>query len=184
MLDILKKKLLEAIIEKGFSSVSSGNNPQVIHFGCYVLVIGELIDPCNREAVLAQVDKFLNVVLELRKSFAPAKASDIYMMMTTPRGSDGNPEWATLAIEIERDDRLARKHVWLPNQDYSNFADFLDGTFFAMPWKTIEGSADALALLNGEIEMPMGWEAALLDPELDGVDLVKELIRIEQETVL
>jgi DNA-directed RNA polymerase specialized sigma24 family protein len=47
--------------------------------------------------------------------------------------------WKTLALSVERDERVARKLAWLrPAQaaaDETSFADFLKRTFLARPWK-------------------------------------------------
>ena len=47
--------------------------------------------------------------------------------------------WQTLALSVERDERVARKLAWLrpaqPSADEASFADFLKRTFLARPWK-------------------------------------------------
>ena len=179
MLELLKQCLFDCVINKGLRPVVDEGNSRVVHIDCYTVVLGELGASIEREAVLAQVDKLLGEALNLRKQSIPAKASDIYLFMVGPKGGACNPEWLALAAEIERDDRLARKHVWLPDSVGANFKGFLEGTFLATPWETNMGNTDALALLTNEIEMPPGWEEVLLDPELGGTDLVQKLLDLE-----
>ncbi|PHV39198.1 hypothetical protein CSQ95_10800 [Janthinobacterium sp. BJB304] len=105
-------------------------------------------------------------------------------MLAAPYGSADSSDWNTLAAEIERDDRLARKHVWLPDEEGENFDAFIGTTFLARPWTVAdddETRADALQLLTKQVSMPTGWQEVLLDDDLQGEDLVLKLLSIEMD---
>jgi hypothetical protein len=180
MFDLFKSKFVEQAKSRGYSRHEDDNNPNVFTLGFYTVVLGELTEYHTREETLSQVEELLGVILSLRKQFNAARASDIYLLMMAPPGSCNDTDWKTLASEIERDDRLARKHVWLPDNDLSDFSGFINQTFMADPWTTGEGEGEinALSLLSNDIDMPAGWENALLDADLEGRDLVLKLIEL------
>lgn len=154
-------------------------HPNLLRIGHALVLPGELPALPERDAVLAQVDAWLALVLAQRKQMNAAAATDIYMMLLAPPGSRSHGAWLALASEIERDDRLARKHVWLPDAQGNNFAEFIAATFLARPWQTPAGNSDALALLNQENGLPPAWRSVLSNPELEGVELVQALFRLQ-----
>lgn len=55
-----------------------------------------------------------------------------------PRGSERVTSWASLALQVERDERVARKLTWLrptdPAADSESLSEFMKRTFLARPW--------------------------------------------------
>lgn len=165
--------------------ICEDQSARVVQIDHHTVVLGMLRAPPEatalREAIMAQVDDYLDEVLRLRKSYSATKASDLYLMLAAPMGKEADVAWQALAAEIERDDRLARKHVWLPDAEGGNFTQFLEETFLACPWQSEAGQDDALDLLSAEVAMPDGWKQALLDPELEGIKLVEALLALETQ---
>ena len=180
MFDLFKKKILKELAEceKTFTFEEESN---VILMGNITIVIGDLSDCSDRESSMIAVDKLLERVLILRKGYHSAQASDMYILMVGPKDNSGYVKGRVIASEIERDDRLARKHVWLPlnNAIDSSFQAFIQTTFLSSPGKLKTENTDALSLLSADIGLPSGWEDILLDPELEGVELVESLMALE-----
>lgn len=184
MLESFDSLIMNAATAAGCTRVFQEENTPTIWLDFHAVWTSALPAECNRQQVLDAVDAMLNNVLEMRKSLKATPSSDLYVMLAAPYGSAGNSEWNTLAAEIERDDRLARKHVWLPDDAGKNFDAFIKTTFLARPW-AVDGDdqarADALQLLTKQVSIPAGWQEVLLDDDLQGEDLVHKLLSIEME---
>jgi len=178
MLDRLKKEFLDVATRLGHTPQLDIEKPHIIHLDHFVIVLG-ILKVDDRENALKTVDGLLDDVLALRRILTPAKASDIYLIMAAPLGSAGNTNWEMLVAEIERDDRLARKHIWLPNENGSNFAALIETTFLAKPWDTPTEDINKLKLLDQGIDVPTGWTDVLFDPELEGMRLAEKLVALE-----
>jgi hypothetical protein len=174
-----KAELIGMAEDRGFSTSDINIDKSIISLSYNTLILGELSDSDERTKTLEEVDEFLNIVLNQRKQFSAAKACDMYLFLMAPPNSEDKAFWKTIAAEIERDDRLARKHVWLPDSECSNLNDFIEGTFMATPWSTGTEVSHALEFLTDELVLPKGWEEVLLNDEVDGRDLVNELIKLE-----
>jgi hypothetical protein len=173
--------IVKAALAAGCQRVLSCIGTPLIALDFYMVWAGTLPTANDRQTVLESVDAMLNNILTLRRNCAAARASDLYLMMIAPLGSADQPVWKALAAEIERDERLARKHVWLPDREGGNFLPFIETTFLARPWAAADGRVDALKLLTEQVAMPAGWQQLLLDDELQGTDLVRTLIGLEVE---
>ncbi len=182
MFESFENLIINAAKAAGCDTIVRDKNAPTIWLDFYAVWTSELPAKCNRQEILDAVDTILNNVLEMRKSMKAVPSSDLYVMLAAPYGSADSSDWNTLAAEIERDDRLARKHVWLPDNDGKNFESFVDTTFLARPW-TIgdddEVRADALQLLTKQVSIPIGWQEVLLDDDLQGEDLVLKLLSME-----
>jgi hypothetical protein len=178
MLDRLKKEFLEAAVHSGNAPQPDIEKSHIIHLDYVVVVLG-VLETYERNNALKTVDRYLDDVLALRRVYTPAKASDIYLIMAAPLDSANNSNWEMLAAEIERDDRLARKHIWLPNGEGNNFSEIVETTFLAKPWNTPAEDIKMLALLNQGVDVPTGWADVLLDPTLEGLKLVEKLVALE-----
>lgn len=178
MLDRLKKEFLDAAFHLGHTPLPDTEKPYIIQLDHFTIVLG-ILETYERKNALRAVDALLDEVLALRRICTPAKASDIYLIMAAPLDSEGEAEWRMLVAEIERDDRMARKHIWLPNKRGSNFAKLIEATFLAKPWDTPVEDNDKLKLLNQGVDVPPGWMDVLLDPELEGLKLAEKLVALE-----
>ncbi|WP_099409502.1 ABC-three component system middle component 1 [Janthinobacterium sp. BJB304] len=184
MFESFENLIVNAAKAAGCNTVVQDKNAPTIWLDFHAVWTSKLPAECNRQEILDEVDKILNNVLEMRKSLKAVPASDLYVMLAAPYGSADSSDWNTLAAEIERDDRLARKHVWLPDEEGENFDAFIGTTFLARPWTVAdddETRADALQLLTKQVSMPTGWQEVLLDDDLQGEDLVLKLLSIEMD---
>jgi hypothetical protein len=185
MFDSFETLIMNAAKAAGCHTVVQDKNTPTIWLDFHAVWASNLPARCNRQEILDAVDATLNQVLEMRKSLHATPSSDLYVMLAAPYGSEKDSNWNTVAAEIERDDRLARKHVWLPDAEGKNFEAFIATTFLARPWAadvSADGTrADALQLLTEQVSIPAGWEKILLDDQFEGEELVLKLLSIEME---
>ncbi len=123
---------------------------------------------------------------------------DLHLFLVGPPGAGDEPRWIELAAQIERDERVCRKLVWLPHQPHmeNSVQTFLDRTFLARPWLALEGIhqprldpvADLVRKLSGRNELrgtPLSalhqWFEVLTQPG-DSPDLAEPLIRALKES--
>jgi hypothetical protein len=181
----------------GDASTSTKLNPselpsvkQGMRVGRYAVVIGVLPDTPTVEAVRETLRRYRNQCVVARSYLSANEALDLQLMLVGPRGSEQNAEWRSLALMVERDDRVARKLAWLRpvdmERDGESFAEFLKRTFLARPWQ-YEGkfSVAGLDRLNaadgtGDSGVPRStadeWEAIALKPEENPAKVVDALI--------
>jgi hypothetical protein len=179
MSETFPELIMNAALSAGCKRVLACIDTPLIALDFQMVWASTLPSTDDRQSILNAVDSMLNDVLVLRRTWVAARSSDLYLMMAAPLGSVDQPAWKALAAEIERDDRLARKHVWLPDKDGGNFLPFIETTFLARPWSAADGRVDALKLLTEQIAMPTGWQQLLLDDELQGTELVRKLMDLE-----
>lgn len=184
MFESFKEQLSALASDFEYSRIFECYGSPFIAIDFYIVAVATISGLPDRERVLALVDELLQSVLEVRRRSSPAIASDLYIMVKAPVGSLSSAAWIQLAAEIERDDRLARKHVWLPDSETSNFWEFISGTFLARPWDSPAGTVDALKLMADDLEMPDGWQDLLLGAELEGSELIEKLISLEKDSIV
>lgn len=168
-------------------SSDSPSRPQLYRFFAdnYALILADLGPDwkSGREIwLLAQAE-----VAFLRTSVAPGRNEDFMLMLVTNAGADREPEWIALATEIERNDRVCRKLVWLPpaaaEKTNESVRSFLGRSFLARPW--LHESPEALTALDAAktpSELLGDWEAILdqnLLREPDYTGLIRALIEKE-----
>lgn len=108
-----------------------------------------------------------------------AGVANIIMFCVAPPGSIDQSEWEVFAAKVERDDMVCRKMVWLPSEDIDDANAFLDRTFLARPWdKAVQQGPNELSVLAESLTVPPEWMKRILDPELDGADLIYALLEI------
>ena len=142
------------------------------------VLVGEINGPPQRSSVEQALRKYRNQAT-IARSWLGNAAPNLQLFLIAPAGSFGSLEWRQLAAEIESDDRVCRKLVWLCDHAPSvgDAGTFLDRTFVARPWPA-NISRTALDSMT-ESALPEGWEEALDDPELDFDGLVTRLVDLE-----
>ncbi len=156
--------------------------------GRYHLLLGLLPEVGREEDVLETLRVFRNQCVVARSYIAPNAALDLQLFLVAPRGSEHLDAWHPLALLVERDERVARKHVWRRPEhsanDEASFADFVERSFLARPW-THEATFSMAPLGNvsqiapdEQIPRTLAGEWAKLATELrnDPGTLVDELI--------
>jgi hypothetical protein len=144
------------------------------------VLVGELGGAAIRASVEPQLRRYRNQAL-IARSWLGAEAPNLQLFLAGPPGALADGRWRQLAAEIEADDRICRKLVWL-FEDAPTVRDaqgFLERTFVAKPWPT-EHSHVKLDLV-ADYSLPYGWEEVLDDPLLDYDGLVEQLIDLERE---
>lgn len=111
-----------------------------MRIGRYALILSLLPETPDEEGVKDVVRRLRNQCVVARSYLSPAAALDLHAILVGPRGSEGADRWKALALVAERDERVARKLVWLrprlSSADAQSFADFTRRSFLARPWVT------------------------------------------------
>lgn len=139
------------------------------------VLLGALRDR-TRGAVQDEVRRYRNQAM-IARAWLGKEAANLQLFLIGPSGAMEDVFWRQLAEEIEIDDRVCRKLVWLPS-DAPSVADasyFLQRTFLARPW------ADALRPRRldrlRELALPEGWDAIVRDPSLTPDQLIAAIIK-------
>lgn len=135
--------------------------------------------------------RYRNQCVIARSHLPPDQALDLQLWLLGPKGSGDNPEWCSLALAIERDDRVARKLVWLPPSDPNRremaFKNFLARTFLARPWSRLPQHATAqldrlsslpavVSDLGIDMDVLTVWFDLAISELTDGAELVDALV--------
>ncbi|MGO8122181.1 ABC-three component system middle component 1 [Rhizobium ruizarguesonis] len=128
--------------DTGAASIASRDLPFScggLEIGRYHVLFGLLPEAPREEDILETLRLFRNQCVVARSYIAPNAALDLQLFLIGPRGSEIAEPWHPLALLIEREERVARKLVWLrpdhANNDTKSFADFTKRSFLARPWK-------------------------------------------------
>lgn len=108
--------------------------------GRYAVVLGLLPEAVDERELANTMRQHRNQCVVARSTLQPNAALDLLLIMVGPRGSEGKDAWRAIALGVERDDRVARKLVWLrpddSRADTASFDAFAKRTFLARPWAT------------------------------------------------
>jgi hypothetical protein len=108
--------------------------------GRHSIVLGLLPETSDETSLADALRQHRNQCVVARAALPPNAALDLVLLLVGPRGSEGKDAWRATALGVERNDRVARKLVWLRPDDPINDADSFDAfarrTFLARPWKT------------------------------------------------
>lgn len=111
-----------------------------ISLGRHPVILGLLPEPPDGAGLVDALRRHRNQCVVARAALPPNAALDLVLVLVGPRGSEGRDAWRATALAIERDDRVARKLVWLrPSErrdDPDSFDAFAKRTFLARPWAT------------------------------------------------
>ncbi|RWG14587.1 MAG: hypothetical protein EOQ55_23650 [Mesorhizobium sp.] len=104
----------------------------------YAVLIGLLPEVPSVEALNETLRRYRNQCVVARSYLTANEALDLQLFLIGPRGSEKADEWQSLALIVERDERVARKLAWRrPSNeasDAASFAEFIKRTFLARPW--------------------------------------------------
>lgn len=116
----------------------------------------------------------------IARSWLGAEAPNLQLFLAGPSGALRHPSWRQLAAEIEADDRVCRKLVWMfdgpPTIEAAK--GFFERTFIARPWPAEQLTRQLDSMAN--VELPEGWEKVIEDSRLDFSGLVERLIELER----
>ena len=182
----------------GGSSKSTSISPtdlpaesHAIRIDRFNIVLGVLPDIATLEAVRETLRRYRNQCVVTRSYLGTNETLDLQLMLLGPRSSEWQEDWRSLALMVERDDRVARKLAWLrpedENRDEESFTDFLRRTFLARPWVHDEDKFEDVALdeLSGANASTQGlprtladeWERIALDDTKSPDEIVSALVK-------
>lgn len=148
----------------------------------FPVLFGVLSGPPHRASVSAQLTRYRNQAT-IARSWLGEGAPNLHLFLACQADGGTFVEWRQLAAEIEADDRVCRKLVWIftdkPTVEIARH--FLERTFVARPWPVVPRSEQLDSAAN--FSLPTGWETALHDPELDFTSLVERLIELQRRPV-
>jgi hypothetical protein len=117
---------------------SGPEGDQSLMIDCYSILITQLGD------FLAAPEAQAEVSAQQRRAgialtwLQPSMRSDLNLFIVGPPGSSDSPDWGDFAGQVERNEQVCRKLVWLPSRDSSQWEtgarNFCDRTFLARPW--------------------------------------------------
>jgi hypothetical protein len=143
------------------------------------VLFGILDGSALKTSVDQQMRRYRNQAA-IARSWLGSDAPNLQLFVSAPSGALREPAWRQLAAEIEADDRTCRKLVWLfegsPTLDDAK--GFFERTFIARPWPAEQLTQQLDSMAN--ISLPIGWEEAIEDPDLDFSGLVEQLIELER----
>jgi len=116
------------------------NHVRGLQIGRYAVLLTLLPEAPDEDGIGEVVRRVRNQCVVARSYLSPPAALDLHAILVGPRGSEGVDRWKALALIAERDERVARKLVWLrplkASADEESFADFAKRSFLARPWVT------------------------------------------------
>ncbi len=147
-----------AVVEpRDLPSVARG-----IKLGRYAVVLGLLPDATGDREIADTMRRYRNQCVVARSKLSPTAALDLTLILVGPRGSASKDSWQSVALGVERDDRVSRKLVWLrpdePRADAASLASFVKRTFLARPWDVEAvfsvATLDAVSVLTEPDDLP------------------------------
>jgi hypothetical protein len=192
-------ELSSNVFRGGEDAASAQLNPtdlptsvRVLKLGRYVVLLGLLPEQASKEAVNEAVRRYRNQCVIARSYVTPNEALDLQLILIAPRGSERTNDWQTLALLVERDDRVARKLVWLrpsdPEADIESFVEFTKRTFLARPWNhdavftmaALDNLNRAAAMADASVPRNTvdEWIKLALTESNDAASLVNSLVEV------
>jgi hypothetical protein len=125
-----------------------------LRVGYHSLLIGKLGESPDWLSVGDELRRYQNQAA-IAWSWLGHEGDDLLLFLVGPAGSDGDKRWEPVQREIERNEQICRKLVWLPPREEAersaSLADFLNRTFLLLPWRRYgaasQRSLDRWALL-------------------------------------
>jgi len=164
------------------------NHTRGLQIGRYPVLLTLLPEAPDEEGIGEVVRRVRNQCVVARSYLSSAAALDLHAILLGPRGSEGVERWNALALIVERDERVARKLVWLRPQeaggDEQSFAEFARRSFLARPW--ITGAIFSMAPLDNVSRATVfdkvrrdtagEWIRLASEPGIDSESLVDQLV--------
>ena len=170
----------------GLECVTDESADNCLRFGNIYALISSLVVSTDtqlsdlRDNFISQVESQIKKALEFRQQLPQAMVNDLNVVFVLEPTESNCKTLNDLSNEIERDDRVCRKMVWLKGPYGKSVENFLDRTFLARPWAcTSPATADALLPLTDDLGISNDeLFDALMDEELDGEEFVRKLMTI------
>ena len=159
--------------------------------GGFPVLIGAFGASEARDAVNAVWGQFNNLVASTRTRLQGNQSCDLHLLLIAPPGSEKKDFWLEVRGEVEHNDLLCRKLVWLPPEDPASWQgsamEFLGRTFLAQPWvggavgaHELDQLDDAVSRLAAQVDLSTeilrSWVALLERKDLESPALVAMLV--------
>ncbi|MBY3091702.1 hypothetical protein HFO72_12930 [Rhizobium laguerreae] len=164
------------------------NHVRGLQIGRYPVLLTLLPEAPDEEGMSDIVRRVRNQCVVARSYLSPSATVDLHAILVGPRGSEGVDRWRALALIAERDERVARKLVWLrpahAGADEQSFDDFVKRSFLARPWITDAifsmAPLDNVSRATPYADIPRDtageWIQAASEPGIDTDQLVDDLV--------
>lgn len=156
--------------------------------GDFSVIIGE-IGPKPEDAFAALSDHLLQAA-KARSHLGPKK-ENLLLFLVGPACPAGDPNWTDIVYEVERDERICRKMVFLPppaeGDVDAEIGWFISRTFLARPWERSTAQTDLdplLTTLNDTSDIPPAWIPIIRRGEGDASALVDQLLENLQSAAI
>ena len=105
---------------------------------CYAILIAQLVDPTSGSDPQAQMAAQQRRAAIALTWLSPSERGDLNLFLVAPPGAVGSTHWPDFAAQVERNEQVCRKLVWLPPSDSADWESsaigFCNRTFLARPW--------------------------------------------------
>lgn len=110
---------------------------RALAMGHHSILIGALGEDVGQSVVHDQLRRWHNQAV-IARSWLGARGDDLLLVLVGPPRSGASDRWKRIAQEIERNERVCRKLIWLPSAELAerpaSLEMFLGRTFLARPW--------------------------------------------------
>lgn len=134
---------------------------RALTMGHYSILIGALGEDVGQSVVHDQLRRWHNQAV-ITRSWLGARSDDLLLVLVGPPRSGTSDRWKRIAQEIERNERVCRKLIWLPPAELAerpaSLETFLGRTCLARPWLEV---GDGQAPEAGDGPAPVGVQVAL-----------------------
>lgn len=141
------------------------------------VLIGDISGAKDRRDLHDLLRRYRNQAL-IARSWVGNEATSLSLFLLGPLGSRDSQEWNDWALEVELDEKVCRKIVWLlPNNPMDHDAqEFLEGTALAQPWKHHQAIGEEKLDSLARLDLPEDWLDIFQNESLGPDDVVRELI--------
>lgn len=177
---------------------------RALAMGHHSILIGALGEDAGQSVVQDRLRRWHNQAV-IARSWLGARSDDLLLVLVGPPRSGASDRWKRIAQEIERNERVCRKLIWLPPAELAerpaSLETFLGRTCLARPWvEAGDGQApvaaqvalDALSDLAADLAADLGndpdgraltettareWLDLLAREDLDREEMLEALVK-------
>ncbi|CAO3401292.1 ABC-three component system middle component 1 [Azospirillum palustre] len=191
--ELLERRLLAEAISESLGSAARTNTAsagpadteidgenlperaRALTMGHHSILIGALGEDVGQSVVHDHLRRWHNQAV-IARSWLGARSDDLLLVLIGPPRSGESDRWKRIAQEIERNERVCRKLIWLPPVELAeqpaSLEMFLGRTCLARPW--VE-TGDGQAPEAGDGQSPVAAQVALDALSDLAADLAAEL---------
>jgi hypothetical protein len=164
----------------------------------YTTLIGSLEHASDASSRQHALDEYHWRASNVRGWLSPSRKDDLALFLACPAGADRDEDWLAESVEIEGDDRVCRKLLWLRprarDAAESSLERLIARSFLAHPWEaeTSAGTenldpwqrleqelSSAVGVADADTDVLRAWKellVAAVDPEGQPIALGREFV--------